>query len=108
MPLWLSYGFSLGSLVAHDDGVWNGAGVAPSICPPPPDCPLYVQHVDYGQDEPLRRAVLMERRSGPRLTDLVRAEVQAARPPIAALHLTPEPEPLPVSNHLNQKGVRHE
>jgi hypothetical protein len=63
--------------------------------------------VDYGQDEPLRRAVLTERRSGPRLVDLVRAEVQMARQPIAALPVAPEPEPLPISNSLNQKGVQH-
>jgi hypothetical protein len=41
----------------------------PRVCPSPnhhppwhdPDCPLYAQRLDYGQDEPLRRAILTER-----------------------------------------------
>ena len=46
----------------------------PRICPPPPDCPLYTQRVDYTQDEPLRRALLMERRKSNALASLVWAD----------------------------------
>lgn len=45
----------------------------PLVCPPPPDCPLHDRRVNYGVDEPLRRAVLTERRR-PGLTDLIHAE----------------------------------
>lgn len=79
----------------------------PLICPPPPDCPLYALRVDYGTDEPLRRAVLMERRSGPRLADLVRAEAQASVRPPFALSPTPETVALPIFACQDQKGVHH-
>lgn len=79
----------------------------PLVCPPPPDCPLYGQRLDYGADEPLRRAVLTERRSGPDLADLIKAEVLTASRPTPAPALPPAPEPvsLPIFAHLKQKGV---
>lgn len=79
----------------------------PLICPPPPDCPLYGQRLSYGGDEPLRRAVLMEHRSGPRLADLVRAEAQAALRQPATLPPATKPTTLPILDHLNQKGIHH-
>lgn len=83
----------------------------PLVCPSPPDCPLYDQRVSYGTDEPLRRAVLTERRrSG--LADLIRAEASAVngtdprpRPKPKGL---PAPSPiddLPNLDHLNEKGA---
>lgn len=80
----------------------------PRICPPPPDCPLYSQRLDYGADEPLRRAVLAERRPGSRLANLVLAEAQAVRLPIAALPASSEPEPMPIFSRRDQKGVPNE
>ena len=95
----------------------------PLTCPSPPgiqppDCPLYEQRLAYGPDEPLRRAILMERH-GPDLAALVRAEPapepipvegvlaetstppgEAILPPLAQAAL-PAPEPVPVPN-LNQ------
>lgn len=62
----------------------------PLVCPSPPpyqpnvgqDCPLYAQRLDYGTDEPLRRAILTER-SRPNLGALVWADLnrQAQRTP---------------------------
>ena len=77
----------------------------PVVCPPPPDCPLYDQRLDYGSDEPLRRAILMERRPAGNLADLIRAEAGAARRPVAALPPASEPESLPILDYLKQKGV---
>ncbi|HEX7245083.1 MAG TPA: hypothetical protein VF245_05905 [Solirubrobacterales bacterium] len=77
----------------------------PLVCPPPPDCPLYDQRLNYGSDEPLRRAILTERHSGPRLADLVRAEIATAGRPVPTLPPAPKPEPLPIFDHLKQKGV---
>jgi hypothetical protein len=78
----------------------------PRICPSLPDCPLYEQRVLYTEDEPLRRAILMERhRLGPSLSALIRAEAAVrAQPPQAALPPAPEPLPLPILGHL--KGVQ--
>lgn len=83
----------------------------PLTCPPPrphpDDCPLYAQRLAYGSDEPLRRAILMERhRTGPSLPALIRAEaaVRAPRLPQAALTPAPEPVSLPIPEHL--KGVQ--
>jgi hypothetical protein len=78
----------------------------PLVCPPPPDCPLYDQRLDYGSDEPLRRAVLMEHGSRPDLAALIRAEAKASRRPVAALPPAPEPMPLPIFGHLKQKGAK--
>ncbi|HET7060275.1 MAG TPA: hypothetical protein VFH99_03115 [Candidatus Saccharimonadales bacterium] len=89
----------------------------PRICPSPPepDCPLYAQRLGYSVDEPLRRAILMERpRSS--LGSLVWADFNRQRerpvapptrpaPPRPALPEAPEPEPLPVQDHLTQKGA---
>jgi hypothetical protein len=81
----------------------------PRICPPPPDCPLYAQRLDYSSDEPLRRAVLTERRRAD-LAALVRAEagrpgaLRPSSPPTRPV-LTPAPEPLPILDHLTRKGA---
>jgi hypothetical protein len=82
----------------------------PRICPPPPDCPLYAQRLDHSQDEPLRRAVLTERR-GPDLAALVRAEADRPRPsaptpPPTRPALPPPAEPLTILDHLTQKGAK--
>ena len=79
----------------------------PTVCPPPPDCPLYAQRVDYGTDESLRRAVLMERRKGSDLAALVHAEA-AVEPTRPAPTLPPAPVPVgvPNLNAQNQKGIR--
>lgn len=80
----------------------------PLTCPPPPepaDCPLYEQRLDYGQDEPLRRAVLMERRKLPSLANLVRAEALVSRGTVPALPPASGPESLPILDHLKQKGL---
>lgn len=95
----------------------------PRICPPPPDCPLYAQRLDYGADEPLRRAILMER-SRPSLGALVWADfnrqreraagvrrgierpVPGAPPTRPTLPPAAEPLPLPIASHL--KGANHE
>jgi hypothetical protein len=94
----------------------------PRICPPPPqspDCPLYAQRLDYGADEPLRRAVLMERyKARPGLGELVWADfnrqhqrAEAVRPnppgtpPPTRPTLPPTPQPLPILDHLKQKGA---
>ncbi len=84
----------------------------PRVCPPPPDCPLYAQRLDYGVDEPLRRAVLMERPKRT-LAELVWADMNRQyrrpegeapptrpTPPRPGLPVTPEPIPLPLSTHL--------
>jgi hypothetical protein len=76
---------------------------SPRVCPPPPDCALYEQRLAYGQDEALRRAILMERHGRPDLAALIRAEALRVRRPIAALPSAPEPVPLPIPNHL--KGI---
>ena len=87
----------------------------PRICPPPPDCPLYAQRLDYGTDEPLRRAVLMEHRRVHSLAALVWADFNRAcqRPPEPSPTrpvpprpaLPAAPEPLPIFDHLKQKGA---
>jgi len=77
----------------------------PLVCPEPPDCPLYTQRLDYGADEPLRRAVLMERHTGSNLAELVRAEALSSRRSVAVLPPAPEPVSLGVFDHLKQKGV---
>jgi hypothetical protein len=80
----------------------------PLTCPPPPqaaDCPLYAQRLDYGADEPLRRAVLTERRRRPDLADLIRAEAVTNGRAVPALPPASEPEPLPIINHVKQKGI---
>jgi hypothetical protein len=73
----------------------------PRICPPQRDCPLYAERLPYGEDEPLRRAILMERRGG--LTALVRAEALTSAPPPVALPQASELPTLPVFD--SQKGV---
>jgi hypothetical protein len=78
----------------------------PLVCPPSPDCPLYGQRLNYGSDEPLRRAVLMERGSRSDLAALIRAEAQAQDRPVAALPPAPKPMPLPIFDHLKQKGAK--
>jgi hypothetical protein len=59
----------------------------PLTCPPPPlspaqpqqeDCGLYVQRLAFDPAEPLRRAVLTERRKRPDLAALIRAESRPA------------------------------
>lgn len=78
----------------------------PLTCPPPPDCPLYGQRLDYGADEPLRRAVLADKgRRKPDLADLIRAEAAAKGSAVPALPPAPEPDPLPIINHVKQKGI---
>lgn|GEM_PF-4257245 len=77
----------------------------PLICPQPPDCPLYAQRVDYGQDEPLRRAVLMERRTSPDLAELVRAEALTKGRTVPALLPAPTPVPLPIFLNV-KKGAK--
>jgi hypothetical protein len=75
----------------------------PRVCPQPPDCPLYEQRLAYGQDEPLRRAVLMERRRMPDLTALIRTEAaSSACRPIAALPPAPEPSSLSILDYLKE------
>lgn len=64
----------------------------PRVCPPPRDCPLYEQRLGYGSDEPLRRAILAERRV-PDLAALIRTEAPAAPLPIEAEEETPSPPP---------------
>ena len=83
----------------------------PRICPPPPphpeDCPLFAQRLDYGQDEPLRRAVLSER-PRPNLGELVWADFnrQHRRPESEApptrptLPVAADSLPLRFSSHL--------
>lgn len=55
----------------------------PQICSPPPphpeDCPLHAQRLDYGSDEPLRRAILMERRKTRTMAELVWADMNRQR-----------------------------
>jgi hypothetical protein len=63
----------------------------PLVCPQLPDCPLYDQRLSYGSDEPLRRAILMERHRAPGLVDLIRAE--QARPDLPRPALPPGPPP---------------
>lgn len=75
----------------------------PLTCPPPSDCPLYDQRLDYGQDEPLRRAILMERGRVPNLVALIRAEAATGRPLAALPPPAPVPVSLPILDHL--KGV---
>lgn len=72
----------------------------PRVCPPPPDCALHAQRLSYGQDEPLRRAILTERRTTPKLADLIRAERLQADSPQAALPPASEPMPLPILDQL--------
>lgn len=81
--------------------------MSPLTCPPPPqpDCPLYAQRLDCGADEPLRRAILMERRRSPGLAELVRAEAQFERPAIPILPPASEPESMPILDHLKEKGI---
>lgn len=90
----------------------------PQICPPPPDCPLYAQRVGYGQDEPLRRAILTERPHAS-LGSLVwadlnrqrqRSEANPGQPdPASSLQgqsdLPPAPQPLFVQSLDQVKGV---
>jgi hypothetical protein len=76
-------------------------------CPSPPqatDCPLYAQRLDYGADEPLRRAILTERRR-PDLADLIRAEALTKGRAVPALPPASEPDPLPIIDHVKQKGT---
>lgn len=76
---------------------------SPRICPPPPDCPLYARRLDYAQDEPLRRAVLTERRTSTDLAGLIREEAAGQRPAS-----TPGlPAPTPDLTSLMQKGATH-
>ncbi len=88
----------------------------PRICPTPPDCPLYTRRLDYGVDEPLRRAVLSEQRR-PSMAELVWTDFnrQYRRPEGSSLPTRPEPQrpmlpvaadplPLPISDF--QKGSR--
>lgn len=77
--------------------------MSPEVCPPPPDCPLYAERLTYAQDEPLRRAVLMERRKSTDLGELIHAEAaRSASVPSAAL-----PPASPVPTGVFQKGVTH-
>ena len=70
----------------------------PRICPQPPDCPLYAQRLDYAQDEPLRRAILMER-TVPDLGALLRGEALRVCRPQAALPPASQPLPAPILAH---------
>lgn len=91
----------------------------PQICPPPPDCPLYAQRLDYGSDEPLRRAILREKKR-PSLGELVWADFNRAyqrptsppptrpSPPRSALPPAPLPLGVPTLDHVKQKEPRHE
>lgn len=73
----------------------------PLTCPQPPDCPLYAQRLaGYAEDEPLRRAILIERRNVVDLAALVRAEVRPEPAPQAALA---SGQPLPLPSVQNQK-----
>jgi hypothetical protein len=74
------------------------------VCPPPPDCPLYNQRLEYGPDEPLRRAILTER-PRPSLGALVWADFNRqyrrpgsdrAQPQTAALPPAVEQPHLPI------------
>jgi hypothetical protein len=78
----------------------------PLVCPPPPSCPLYAQRLDYGADEPLRRAILAQRRTAPSLADLVRQEGAPSSSPPPALPPGPAPTPEPVFETI-KKGVNH-
>jgi hypothetical protein len=95
----------------------------PRVCPAPEraDCPLYEQRLGYSPDEPLRRAILMER-TVPDMAAFVRAEpvpeLPAAEvadaeshsqpseavlsPPQAALP-APEPVPVPILDQLHKE-----
>jgi len=70
--------------------------------------------VDYGADEPLRRAILADRgRRKPGLADLIRAEAGQPVPPAPSPPPTrpglPRPvEPLPIFDHLKQPEADHE
>jgi len=81
----------------------------PLTCQPPePDCALIGARIN-GSDEGFRRAVvravLMERRTGPDLAALIRAEALTSRRPIAALPPAPEPVSLPILDYVKQKGA---
>jgi hypothetical protein len=75
----------------------------PRVCPPPPDCPLYEQRLSYQVDEPLRRAVLIERKRASSLASVIRAEIAGgSRANDRAPILLPAPKPfspLPVPTH---------
>lgn len=93
----------------------------PKVCPHPGpwrpgiDCPLYAQRLDYRADEPLRRAILTER-ARPSFGSLVWADFNreyrrpatspATCPASPRPVLPPAPEPVPILDHLKQKGAR--
>ncbi|HSS34290.1 MAG TPA: hypothetical protein VLL27_13520 [Solirubrobacterales bacterium] len=85
----------------------------PRICPPPPtapDCGLFDQRLSYVPDEPLRRAVLMDRRKSRDLAAFVWADFNRDRRPVAEPKApTPTVPPLPrpalPSTSMIEKGV---
>jgi hypothetical protein len=83
----------------------------PRVCPPPPDCPLYQQRVQYAHDEPLRRAVLIERRGSADLSALIRSEAARPTPALPTAPPTrpvvPTPEPDLLTAHPIEKGATH-
>jgi hypothetical protein len=87
---------------------------SPHTCPLPPDCGLFDQRLAYTRDEPLRRAVLRERRRPNAIASMVWADLncrreraEATRPSPTRPTLPPPPEPVvrPDLFH-SQKGAR--
>jgi hypothetical protein len=86
----------------------------PRVCPQPPDCGLFDQRLTYTQDEPLRRAVLRERRKSNALASKVwedfnrqRGRTEAARPGPTRPSLPPPPGPVVRPGVLHsQKGAK--
>jgi hypothetical protein len=83
----------------------------PRICPSPPDCPLYAQRLPYADDEPLRRAILRERRKARDLAELVwanfnrgRTRTPAALPPAPPQTFPPVPRPALHPSPAPKKG----
>jgi hypothetical protein len=65
------------------------------ICPPPPqipDCGLIGHRVPYSSDEPLRRAVLRDRKRYRNMAELVWADLNRERHRVS---LPRAPEPMP-------------
>lgn len=85
--------------------------MAPRICPPPPDCPLYEQRVSYGTDEQLRRAVLRDGNRRRDMAALVSDDIHSV-PPAPTSPPTrpglPAPEALGVPFINSEKGATHD